>query len=83
MGARNYMINLIEIFNMHGYGAYVYSAYTIVLAALCLHFIKIINHNKQIKSALSDKYANIGAHCKHQARILTQDDMKNIKMRAE
>lgn len=42
------MNSFFNVFNMHGYGVYVYSAYAIVISALSLHIFKTIKRAKYI-----------------------------------
>jgi len=46
------MNSFINIFNMHGYDFYVYSAYSIVLGALTLNLFSALKSAKYIKAAI-------------------------------
>ncbi len=47
------MKSLMTIFSMHGYGAYVYSAYAIVLSTLGMHLFWAFKRSKYIKSVIA------------------------------
>jgi heme exporter protein D len=49
------MNSFINIFNMHGYDFYVYSAYSIVLGALTLHLFYALRSAKYIKAVISKR----------------------------
>lgn len=49
------MNEFLNVFNMHGYGFYVYSAYGIVLSALSLYLFSAFKRAKYIKTVISKR----------------------------
>lgn len=49
------MNSFIDVFNMHGYGFYVYSAYAIVISGLSMHLFGAIKRAKYVKTVISKR----------------------------